>query len=554
MRSFATTLCSLGLLGALAAGCPEVPLVVPPVPPVVAAPGALGPAPLRRLTEEELNNTFRDLFTVNGVAIALPFVPLNDGEGDGYDGDVSRQTPSDLVVEQLRAGAIGVSAAAVARKDVLLSRLPSGDVADQRAVGEGLIARLAPRAFRRPADAAEIESYAAFFRRQLEEHNFDVALELVLQAIVQSPSFLYRPEIGGGPADEPGVDDAIVLGPFEVASRLSYLLWSTMPDELLTQAALEGQLATSAQIEAQARRMLADDRAHDAVRSFHRQWLDLDAVLTANKDAATFPEWNDALRRSLREEADALIEDVIFGGGDGKLASLLTTTTTRADAAVAALYGIAAPANDWDLVELPGAQRAGLVTSGAFLASRAHQVNGSPVLRGVFVLDRLLCEKPPAPDASIDTTPPDASEQPEPTTNRARYAQHTTDTACQGCHAGIDGVGFGLEGYDAIGRFRTTDSGFPVDDSGNLEGTSLGGTFAGGPELARLLADSSLVQDCVARQWLTWSRGRLEERNDASHDAAVLAAFAAAQGDVRELLIAIAVSPAFRTMPARGAP
>lgn len=521
----------------------------------------LGTAPLRRLTEEELNNTLRDLFTRSGVAISIPFVPLSDGDGGGFDGNVARQTPSDLAIEQLRAGAIEVSAFAVARTDLLLAREPvAGDAADVQAVGEELVAWLTPRAFRRPVDPSELETYTAFFRSMLAEHNFETALQLVIQAILQAPSFLYRIEIGAGDSDatidgtfDGTVPDAKALSQHELATRLSYLLWASMPDDELTQAANDGALATTAQLEAQARRMLADEKARDAILSFHRQWLDLDAVLNADKDPGTYPEWNDTLRGSLREEADAMIEEAILAG-DGRLATLLTTTTTRLDAPVASLYGVAPPENPWDVVELPAQQRAGILTQGAFLASRAHQVNGSPVLRGVFILDRLLCESPPPPDVGIDTTPPAASAEEEPTTNRARYAQHTSDTACQGCHAGIDGIGFGFEAYDATGRFRSEDGGFPVDDSGNLDGTSLGGTFKGAPELARLLADSSLVHDCVARQWLMWSRGRSEESNDIAHDEALLASFVHSQGDVRELLVSIATSAAFRSMPARGNP
>lgn len=550
-----------------ATGCPpttDVPPVRPPVedPPEVQGEVPVGAAPLRRLTQEELNTTLRDLFTRAGVRIEIPFVPLNDGEvgvsGTPFEGDVTRQSPSDLMVEQLRAGAIAVSSFAIADRDRLLPRaFTAGNVDEEKAVAEEFIAEFLPRAFRRSVDAGELETYAAFFRARYSEHNLDVALQLVLQAILQSPSFVYRIEIGGGPIAPANGDEptAVALQPHEIASRLSYLLWGSMPDEALFAAAQNGELVTAEQIEAQARRMLADDKARDAVLSFHRQWLDLDAVLRQNKDAATYPEWNDELRFGLRDEIDAMIEEAIFGGGDARLSTLLSTTTTRVDANVAALYGIAAPAGGRDdLIQLPGAERAGVLTSGAFLSSRAHQVFGSPVLRGVFILDRFLCEKPPPPDPSIDVTPPDETDQTEPTTNRSRYAQHTFDETCQGCHAGIDGIGFGLENYDAIGKFRSVDNGFPVDASGNFDGSSLGGTFTGGIEMSALLASSDLVQDCVARQWLAWSRGRPEQQDDAQNDLDVLDAFRASEGDIRELLVAIAVSPAFRSLPKGGAP
>ncbi len=500
-------------------GCPAEPTKKP----VKAPAPVVGSQPLRRLTQEQLNLTLRDLF----AGIDLPFVALNDGDtgarGGVFEGDVSRQTPTDLAVEQLRSGSIAVSKAVVEQKDVLLA----GDDA------HAMIEKLLPRAFRRPATQREVEVFTGFYDDELAQNdaNDDVALELVLQAIIQSPSFVYRVEAG---------DD-----PYAIASRLSYLLWSTMPDDVLFAAAAADELKTPDQLEAQARRMFDDSRAHDAVLSFHRQWLDLDKVLATNKDAATFPEWNDDLRQSMRTEADKMIEEVVFGTGDKKLRTLLTTTKTRVDASLAAVYGIPAPQNDWDLVDLPADQRAGIVTDAAFLASAAHQVYGSPVLRGVFVLDRFLCEAPPPPPPNVNTNPPDPSDDGAPATNRERFSEHVINPSCASCHASIDGVGFGLEGYDAVGRFRTEDNGFPVDDSGTVDGVD----FHGGPGLAALLADSSGVRDCVARHWLTFARGRAEEADDGQTIDQVQKAFDKADGDIEELLVSIVRTPAFRTLP-----
>lgn len=524
-------------------GCPateDTRTPPPPPPPADAGREEIAPAPMRRLTEDELNRTLGDLF----AGIEIPFVELNDGEGKGFEGDVARQSPSDLVVEQLRSGAIAVAAAAGQRLDLLLPRQPA-DAADQAAVGHELIASFGPRALRRPLEEREQAAYEAFFDAQLAEHNFPVAVELLLQAFLQSPSFVYRVEVGYGSANEQG---AVALGAYEMASRLSYLLWGTMPDAALFQAAKENALATPEQLEAEARRMLADDRARGAILSFHRQWLDLDKVLSSNKDAATFPQWNDDLRRAIRTEADKLVEEV--WKGDAKLRSLLTTRTTRVNASLAALYGVPAPAEEWGLVELPAEERAGVLTQAAFLASRAHAVNPSPVLRGVFVLERLLCEAPPPPMAGISTDPPAAEDEPVPTTNRERYAQHTFDPVCQECHVGIDGIGMGLESYDAIGAFRTVDNGIAVDNSGNLEATAVGGTFQGGPGLAALLAGSKAVHECTARHWLEYAHGRREKPEDRGQFQEVNAAFAAADGDIRELLVAIVKTPAFRTRPA----
>ncbi|MDP2341067.1 MAG: DUF1592 domain-containing protein [Deltaproteobacteria bacterium] len=517
----------------------------PPPPPAETSLGATS-APLRRLTQEELNHTLRDLF----VGIPLPVVALSDGDGRSYDGDVSRQTPSDLAIEQLRTGAAAVAAAVVLRKADVLPRLPGSTADDQRAVGHELIASLGARAMRRPLEPRELGAYSLFFDSALAADNFDVALELTITALLQAPSFLYRVELGGDAVD----DERTAIPSYEMASRLSYLLWSSMPDQELFDAAEAGVLDDPDELEAQARRMLDDPRATDAVVSFHRQWLDFDDVLAASRDAATYPAWDEELKQSIRTESDRMIEESVFGGGDAKLRTLLTTTTTRVNRPLAALYGVAAPATDWDLVQLPGEQRAGLITQAGFLASRSHAVFPSPVLRGVYVLDRFLCQTPPPPEPSIDVTPPVADENAPPTTNRDRYTQHTFNPVCQGCHAGIDGIGMGLEGYDAIGRFRTTDNGFPVDDSGTLEATGAGGSYNGGPALAAMLAESDLVTECVARQWLTYTRGRAEDDVDWPAITAATAQFQAADGDIRELLVSIVKSSSFRFLPGQVTP
>jgi hypothetical protein len=352
-------------------------------------------------------------------------------------------------------------------------------------------------------------------------------------------------EVGGDVVAD--LDGVVELTPYEMASRLSYLLWTSMPDQELFDAAASNALSDPDDIEAQARRMFADPRARDAVASFHRQWLDFDRVLSQTRDAATYPQWNDALAQALRTEADKMVEHTIFDD-DGTLRTLLTTTATRVNGALANLYGVAPPANDWDLVQLPGEQRAGILTQGAFLTSRAHAVHPSPVLRGVFILDRLLCMSPPPPSGDVNTTPPE-SDPAAVTTNRQRYAQHTFDTVCQDCHAGIDGIGMGLEHYDAIGQYRTTDNGFPVDASGTLAPVGEGDAFNGGPALAEMLADSAIVEECVARQWLMWSKGRGEDQIDWPHINEIAASFHASGGDIKELLVAIVKSPTFRLLP-----
>ena len=519
------------LLGGL--GCGDGCSPSPPPPDVP-------PSPLRRLTEDELNHTLRDLF----AGISLPHVTVTEDIGREFEGETSTQQPSDLVVEQLRAGMNAVSAAAVSHKDLLLPLQPTGPE-EYAAAANALIDAFLPRAFRRPVVPSEASLFRAFFDERAAEADFDSALQLLLQAILQSPSFLYRFELAPTAGDGTG---RVLVEPYEMASRLSYFLWASMPDQELFEAARTGELWREDIVMAQARRMLADPRAEDAILSFHRQWLEFDRILQINKDASVHPTYNETLRQSMREEANRFILDVFIN--DGTLRSLLTSRTTHVNAVLAQLYGIPAPAATWERSELP-ADRAGILTQAQFLASHAHAVDPSPVLRGVFVLNRLLCESPPQPAGNINITPP--SEQDEGgagRTNRERYRAHEDIPSCKSCHVAIDGIGFGLEGFDAIGASRTQDNGRPVDASGSLEATAVGGTFTGAAQLAQILADSDQVERCVLNHWFRFGMGRHELPVDEPDLLAVREAFRAADGDVRELLVALVASDSFRTRKA----
>jgi hypothetical protein len=547
LRASAFTAAALAvLLGTFTlAGCPPADDGRGKTPtPVVAAPSA----PLRRLTTEELNHTLRDLF----VGVDVPAVAVTEDPGKGFAQDAAHQTVSDLGVEELRAGVNEVAAAVAARvaidPAVLLPRAPGRDVEGARVVVDEWLQTFLPRAFRRPVAEDERTTFVDFFAARAAADNVDVALQLVLQAILQSPSFLYRLELEGtGKADARG---RVPVSSIEMATRLSYFLWNTMPDDALLQAGIDGSLATPEGLLAQAQRLLDDPRSMDAIQSFHRQWLDFDRVLRTNKDPGRFPQYNEFLRQAMRREADRFVE-LVFQT-DGKLRTLLTSRQTRILPGLGPIYGVTATEDD-ALVTLPP-ERSGILTQAQFLAARAHTVEGSPVLRGVFVLERLLCSSPPPPSGNVDITPPSADEPGAPATNRARYAAHVDQVTCKSCHAPIDGIGFGFEGFDAVGHFRTTDGDQPVDTSGSLEATAVGGTFDGAAALGEILADSPVVADCVARQWFRFANGRIEDRDADDTDLQALkAALVANDGDVRALLLSIVQSDAFRLRVAGGA-
>lgn len=516
----------LVLLLVIAASACECGL--PPPPPPV--PPATPPSPVRRLTVEELNRTLADLFP----GVDLPVVVITEDNGKDFAQQTNRQVVADLYVEQLRAGINAVAAAVFAAHDPRADG-PEDDVVD------ALLVDLLPRAFRRGVSDDEVARFKGFFLEQKASLGFVPAYQLLLQGILQSPAFLYRLELDAtGDVDDKG---RIPVSSVEMATRLSYFLWGTGPDAALLQAGISGELSKPEKVGEQAARLLADPRSMQAIQSFHRQWLDFDRVLQTNKSPERFPQYNEFLRGAMRTEAERFI-DLVFSQ-DAKLRTLLTSRQTRLIPALGPVYGVDVNEDD-ELVELP-AERSGILTQAQFLAARGHAVEGSPVLRGVFVLERLVCEAPPPPGGDIDTTPPQPEEDGDaPRTNRARYKAHEDNPSCAGCHIPIDGIGFGLEGFDSVGQFRTTDNGLDVDDSGTLESTRVGGTFDGAAELGQKLAASPVVSACVAKHWFRFANGRREEPGDVDDLDAVTAEFDDADGDVRALLQAIVQSDAFR--------
>ncbi len=518
---------ALGLLLLLLALPACVNCDPPPIEPLTTTP----PSPVRRLTGEELNRTLVDLFP----AVDLPTVDITEDNGRDFAQQTNRQVVADLYIEQLRAGINGVAAAVFAAKD------PRDGAASDDAAIDAVLVDLLPRAFRRGVSDDEVARFKGFFLEQKASLGFVPAYQLLLQGILQSPAFLYRLELdAAGDADEQG---RIPVSSVEMASRLSYFLWGSTPDDELLQAGISGELAQPDKVGEQAARLLADPRSMQAIQSFHRQWLDFDRVLQTNKSPVRFPQYNEFLRGAMRTEATDFI-DLVFQQ-DAKLRTLLTSRQAKLIPALGPVYGVDV-SSDGQVVELP-AERSGILTQAQFLAARGHAVEGSPVLRGVFVLERLVCEAPPPPGGDIDTTPPQPEEDGDaPRTNRARYKAHEDQPLCAGCHQPIDGIGFGLEAFDSMGQFRSTDNGIDVDASGSLEQTRVGGTFNGAAELGQKLAASPIVSACVAKHWFRFANGRREESGDQVDLDAVTAEFDGADGDVRVLLQAIVQSDAFR--------
>jgi hypothetical protein len=281
---------------------------------------------------------------------------------------------------------------------------------------------------------------------------------------------------------------------------------------------------------------------------FHRQWLDLDRLDKEPKDAKAYPRYDDTLKNAIRDESNRFVQKVMWRG-PGTVAAFLTSPESSVTAPLAALYGVPAPSTGWGDLTLDPTQRAGFLTRANFLASRAHQLEGSPPLRAVFVRERLLCLPPLAPPADANLSEPKASAGTMPQTNRQLFEARIEPTACKGCHAIINPIGYGLENYDAVGAYRTMDDGLPVDATGAVIGSDVDGPFTGGVDLSKKLAGSRTVQACVAQNWFEYALGRDLGAEDTCRMAKLNLALADAGGDVRELLVSLVKSPEFVFRP-----
>jgi hypothetical protein len=420
-----------------------------------------------------------------------------------------------------------VAEVALAHRDGWLQCEP-GDVVEVCA--EAFVGAFGRRAFRRPLSAEERARYVGVVTGAGE---LSSGLREALQAMLISPNFLYRREVGGADGR---------LGGDEVATALSYTLWGTMPDQALFDAADAGALDSPAGVEVEVRRLLADPRAHAAIGAFAVQWLGVEPILTADKSVALFPGVDAALRRSMLEETRRFVTHVVLE--DGRPGELFAADYSFLDPALAALYGVPAGEGEFAASPLP-ATRAGLLGHASVLGTYAHSDQSSPIRRGLFVRRSLLCQEfgPPPPNAGgVPEVDPKA-------TTRERFRQHSDDDFCRSCHQYIDELGFGFERFDALGRYREQENGMPVEaggDMNDLEGLGLG-THAPYTDLRALgaqLAAAESPRACLARQFFRYSRGHREGAADVCAVEALTATLTGTD-DLREMIVAALTSPGF---------
>jgi len=524
---------ALALASLALGGCHgSQPATTPPPACVASGPSDFGPAPLRRLNRFELWRSLADLLAVPAaLADALP----PDEESLGYDDIATAYSVSPLHASSLHDLGEAAAAAFVADADRRTRAAgcdPIAGATGDDACLTAFVKALGGRLWRRPLDGDEIADLLALAAATGTGDDPSAGVGAVVAALIEAPDFVYRPE---PPAPLPA---------YALATRLAYLITSTAPDDTLLAAADDGRLATPAGLGAEAERLLATPRALESFQHWVTEWWELGALPAVEKDVLLFRDWSPALPAAFAEETRLFLADAWRAGPT--LRRLLTGATTFADADLARFYGYALPAPGqagFQAIALDPARASGLLTQGSFLATHAHADKTSPVLRGKFVRARLFCTTPPPPPPDLVVTPPTVDPR---LSTRQRYAAHTQEPGCAGCHQLMDPIGLAFEHFDAAGRWRDVDGGQPVDATGALGGTDVDGDLDGVASLGARLADSAEVRGCVATQWFRWAFGRSEAgKDDLCAIDTLAAALAAGGGDLRALVRATITTPVF---------
>ncbi|MCS6912455.1 MAG: DUF1592 domain-containing protein [Myxococcales bacterium] len=493
------------------------------------------PATLHRLTSLQYQNTVRDLF---GSWIQVPTDLDVDTPLHGYRSiGASALTISERAAEQYEAAALSLARQVfgdAARRQALLGCAPS---APDDACARSALLRLGRRVWRRPLQPDELEGLLRLSRQVAASLQSNLAgLEYATAALLQSPHFLFRVERGEPDPEHPG---SLRYTAYEMASRLSYFLWNSGPDEALLDAAERGELLHEAGLRTQTARLLAAPPARAALAGFFAELFALERLGHVVKDAALFPQFRPSLVEAMRQEVLRQVDELVFVR-NGDYRDLLDGDITFVNGELARLYGLPGVSGP-DLVrtQLPAGRRAGLLGTAAVLSLHAHATLTSPTLRGKFVRQQLLCQDIPPPPPGVTTSLPPPTGRPQ--TVRERLAQHRQDPACRSCHERMDPLGLGLEHFDPIGAFRTQDNGLPVDGRGDLDGTP----FEGPRELGRLLRGHAAIGLCLVRQLYRHATGHLESAAEEAGVQALWQRFVRGH-NVKELVYDLVLSDGFR--------
>jgi len=503
---------------------------------------APGPAPVRRLTRFELNNTLRDLLgDTTKAANQLP----PELKGNGFSNDAATLTTTRVLVDAYRT--IASTLAATMTKDATaLAKLTTCDIAalGEDACAQAFVSDFGQKAYRRPLIGLESTALFGAYTAGRTGASYARGLAAVIEMALQSPQFLYRIEVG---VPVPGKS---VRRPTsnEMATRLSYSLWGSMPDARLLGVAATSGLATPEQIQAEAEQMLQDPRAHDLLHFFTGTLYGIAGSDALVRDATAFPTYNTSLGPLFRQESETFIDDVVWNGA-GDFATLWSAPYSFVNGPLAAFYGDTGVTGDaFQRVSRDPARRLGLLTQASILAATTPGSSNDPVVRGKFIYEQILCGSVPSPPVGLNVKPPAADPA---LTTRERFTAHRVVEPCKSCHTMLDPIGFGLESFNGVGLWRDTDNGKPVDSSGEIPpGFDISGPFSNAAGLAQKIASSDAARSCFADKWLSFAYGRVVGDGDACSKSQLESAFRAANGNVKALLVAATQTDDFLYLPA----
>ncbi|HWE38468.1 MAG TPA: DUF1592 domain-containing protein [Isosphaeraceae bacterium] len=447
-----------------------------------------------------------------------------------------------LIVEslELRGPTDGPPTPLPASHRAILFRMPKSE-SDRRECARAILKKFADRAYRRPATVEEVDRLLVVFDLAERDHErFERGIQLAVEAALVSPYFLFKVEVDRRRGNRGATPGVAALSDYELASRLSYFLWSSMPDDELFELARKKELGKPEVLASQARRMLKSPKAHALAENFAGQWLQTRNLKVVNPDKGRFPAFDDALRAAMARETELFVRAIV--AEDRSVLDFLDADFTFVNERLAKHYGIEGIKGDeFHRVGLKDGRRGGVVTMASVLTVTSNPTRTSPVKRGKWILEQLLGAPPPPPPPDV----PDLKEQgPLSGTLRQRMEQHRANALCASCHAKMDPLGFGLENFDAVGAWRDKDGESTVDPSGTLPN---GQAFAGPAELKKVLkARGAEFERCLAEKLLTYALGRGLESSDRCAVDAIVADLKKADHKVSGLVAAIVTSDPFR--------
>jgi hypothetical protein len=501
--------------------------------------GAVDPGrvTIHRMNNLEFNNTVRDLLG-NTTKPASNFPPDTGGANFDNNADVLAMSP--LLFGDLESATDTLANAAVATGTPSLAKIITCDptkVGDS-ACATTVMTAFARRAWRRPATSDEITRLIAFV--PLAKSNgdgFNQGIALAIKSVLLSPNFMFRPELD----PDPTATAPRLLNSYEMASRLSYFLWSSMPDDTLAAAADANQLQDVASVQQQATRMLADTKASQLVTTMGGEWFGVYKMATVAPLASSFPHWTPSVGAAMTQETTMFLSDFFLGSAS--FLDALDAPWTYANAQLAQYYGLTGVTGTaFQKVSLAGTQRAGLLMQGSTLTTTSFPTRSSPVRRGNWVLSNILCTPPPSPP---DNVPPlSATVVPPGSSQRTQLQAHIANATCASCHQVMDPIGFGLEHFDGIGQWRDLDGTATIDATGQLPD---GHTFDGALQLvAALKQQTSTISNCVSQKMFAYSLGRDPSSADACQLSQLSTEFAAGNYNIGSLIMNMVASDTFR--------